>query len=346
MSFFNKFAAYILTGLLVIASAPGCRTTLTESSTSSSSSVATASSSSIRFADGVKAVRINTLINSTSGSFDSPNAVPSSSTTIPSTFPGYTGTATYLPGVSAVRFFELNGTNLIATKPSWLLDFQLGITSTSTGPTSCATFGGGGNLDVTNYYRVAEKACNNNCNSGSCQGSGTGTDPVFFRIVLDRDTTKIGSGENLLIQVEYQASGLHLNSDANGLPDVEDSLDQLWKIYWSDSLASTAPNKFGLFIPPNYSACLSTGNGITSAPGSCPNGNANAYRGSPIKVRQFMIPLSAYPDMKVIQFSRVKGRIEQSGGTVPGANYVNAFCKDDEPLCLGVVIRSVSLMRI
>jgi hypothetical protein len=351
MSFFNKKAVHILTGLLllVLATAPGCRTTLTESS--STASTAAIATTSLRFADGVKAVRINTHNHSASNpSFPSSVTLPAS-TPIPTPFPGADGTETYLPGISADHFYEMNGTTGLSSKPDWLLDFQLGVTATSaTG--ECAAFGGGSTpLDPANYYRVAEKACaTGDCAGNACMGTGSGNDKVFFRIVLDRDTTKIGSAENLLIQVEYQASALHLNSDANGLSDVEDSLDQLWKIHWSDSLASSAtPKTFGVFVPMNYSACLSSGNGTTDAPGYCPKGTPNSYRGSPVKVRQFMIPLAAYPDMKVIQFTRMKGRVDQTtggGATSDGSAYIDAFCDNDEPLCLGVVIRSVSIMRI
>jgi hypothetical protein len=94
-----------------------------------------------------------------------------------------------------------------------------------------------------------------------------------------------------------------------------------------------------VFVPPNYAACESSGTGNATASSVCLHGS-NTYRGSPVKVRQFVIPISAYPTMKVIQFSRVKGRIQSD---VP---YVSSFCAVDEPLCLGVVIRSVSIMRI
>ena len=298
----------------------------------SNSAVSTASSS--RFASGTKGIKIITSDAALTGSFAAPSAVPTPAI-IPLTYPGGDGVWTYNPGVSPTNFFDLDGSTSIA-KPSWLLDFQMGISSTSASG-ACATFGGGVNdLDPINYYRVSEFDCGTAYN-----GTGKGLDPVFFRIVLDRDTAKIGSAENLLVQVEYQASGLHLNSDGAALASVEDSLDQLWKIYWNSSLVPLAtPKPFGVFVPPNYGACLTAGTGNTGAPGSCPHGTPNTYRGSPIKVRQFIIPLSAYPTMNVIQFSRVSGR---RGGA---SDYVPAFCTGDDPLCLGVVIRSVTITRM
>ena len=308
-----------------------CNTQVTETTTSSSTSKST--STSLRFADGTKAVRINTQKGTSSvASFDNPTMVPTS-TIIPTTFPGADGTLTYLPGVSAARYFELDGVTGLVSKPDWLLDFQLGIT-TFGGSSGCAGFGNGATLEPSNFFRTDERSC-----ALVANGTGSGTDEVFFRILLDRTETLIGTGENLLVQVEYQSSGLRLNTDGTST-DVEDNLDQLWKIFWSDSLASTAiPKTFGVFVPPNYAACESSGTGIATASSVCKNG-INSYRGSPVKVRQFVIPISAYPSMKVIQFSRVKGRIQSD---VP---YVSSFCAFDEPLCLGVVIRSVSIMRI
>jgi hypothetical protein len=58
-------------------------------------------------------------------------------------------------------------------------------------------------------------------------------------------------------------------------------------------------------------------------------------------VKQVIVPLSAYPSMSVVQLTRVKGRITQAG------NYVSTFCtSNNSPLCLGVVIRSITLMRM
>ena len=270
-----------------------------------------------------------TSIASGTGSFSAPSAVPTAMV-IPSGYPGYDGASTYLPGVQPTQYFTADGSSALL-KPDWLVDFQLGITSTSSS-SACATFGGSGTFDAQDFYRISEADCGSVSN-----GLGGGTDPVFARIVLNRDSSLIGTAENLMIQVEYQASGLHLNSDGSST-NPEDDLDQLWKIFWNSTLGvSSIPKPFAIFVPPNYGACLDSGSGSSGAPGSC----TGSYKGAPVKVKQILIPLSAYPDMSVIQLTRVKGRINQTG------NYVNSFCSSsDSPLCLGVVIRSITLMRL
>jgi hypothetical protein len=338
MSLVKKAAflsVFTMVTLVMTVGISSCRNITAETSGSSSSA-----SYSSRFASGTKGIKIVTH-DTTGGSFAVPAATPTI-TPIPSNFPGYDGVSTYIPGVSPATYYDLDGTTSIA-KPSWLIDFQMGISATNASG-ECAGFGSGLNpLDPANFYRVSEFDCDStSCNGGSCDGTGGGSDPVFFRIILDRDNTLIGSAENLMIQVEYQASGLHLNSDGTGAT-AEDNLDQLWKIHWNSSLAATAtPKSFGVFVPPNYSACLSSGSSNTGAPGSCPDGVPNTYRGSPIKVRQFIVPLSAYPDLKVIQFSRIKSRITAAGLD----NYVADFCDSNEPLCLGLIVRSVTITRM
>jgi len=312
--------------------------------TAPASSSSTAATSSARFATGTKGVKIITSVTNLTGSFTAPSAVPTP-TIIPSPYPGADGASTYNPGIAPTTYFDLDGSTQIM-KPSWLIDFQMGITGTSSSG-KCAAFGGGINpLDPQDFFRVSEYDCARTIATGcgvaapGCDGTGYGLDPVFFRIVLNRDNTLIGSAENLMVQVEYQASGLHLNSDGSAA-NAEDNLDQLWKIYWNSSLAPLAtPKSFGVFVPPNYAACMANGSGGASGSGSCPHGTPNTYRGSPTKVRQFIIPLSAYPTMSVIQFSRAAGR---RGGA---SDYVPAFCTGDDPLCLGVVIRSVTIMRM
>jgi hypothetical protein len=294
-------------------------------------------SNAAQFAGGVRGVKILLNTNTTTGSFTAPTVLPSF-TPIPATYPGADTVTQYLPGVSPTQYFALDGVTVIP-KPSWLIDFQLGLTTT-TATNACATFGSSANtFDIANTYRVSEA----NCGAVS-NGTGSSVDPVFTRMVIDRDPSQIGVAENLMVQVDYQASALHLNSDGTST-NVEDNLDQLWKIFWNTTLNPTnAATPFSLFVPPNYAACSASGSGVTDAPGICaPTGT---YRGAPIKTRQFIIPLSAYPNMNVLQFSRVKGRVNQSGGPA----YLTAFCNgaaaSDSPLCLGVVIYAITLMRM
>ena len=321
----------------------------TSTSDSNVSATATVASATAQFAGGQKGVKIYTSVSLTStppGSFAALTATPTPAV-IPSPFPGYDGSSSYLPGVSPTTFYNLDDT--VGTKPSWLLDFQLGVTS-KTPSSACATFGGSGSaggttgalsLDTQDLYRVSESNCT------GINGSGTPVDPVFIRIVLDRTTTQIGSSENLLMQIEYQSSGVHFNSDGSNV-DPEKNVDQLWKIFWDTTLGpGYSPKAFATFIPPDLSACVETGTGDAASLGGLTNNCASStYKGSPTKTRQFIIPLSAYPTMRVIQISRVKGRSD-----TPTTNYINGsgttkFCGTDDPLCAGVVIHSVSLMRM
>lgn len=323
------------TVLLVVALSSvlhSCNAPVSVTDTASSLGQSTTSSSGSRFASGTKAVKVITSKTSLTGSFTLPGVLPAV-TPIPTTYPGYDGSTTYNPGVSASQYFDTDGTTVIS-KPSWLVDVQLGITSL-TASSACATFGGSGSLDVQDYYRTSEINC-----AAPQDGTGAATDKVFARIVLNRDTSYLGYGENLLVQIEYQAQGLHLNSDGLAAGAVEDSLDQLWKVFWNSTLGSSStPKPFAVFVPPNYSACLQSGTLDTGAPGNC----TGSYRGAPIRVKQMIIPLSAYPTATVIQFSRVKSRIT---ATAP-YDYVPDFCtSNDSPLCLGIVIRSITLMRM
>jgi len=295
-----------------------------------------ASTSGALFASsGVTAVRVNMIGTTPSlsptASFLIPSAVPTP-TVIPPNFPGYTGSAIYTPGVSASQYFAPDGTTQIS-QPSWLTDFQVGITNVAA-TNACATFGGSGAMDSLGFYRVSEANCGT---VGTGQG-GTG-DPAFVRIVLNRDPSQIGTAENLIMQVEYQASALHLNSDGI-LPNAENNLDQLWKVFWNTSVGNATGTPFAIFVPPNYGACIPSGTGAVGAPGSC----TGTYTGASITTRQFIIPLSAYQTLQTIQLSRVSGRINQAGNYVPLAT--PGFCASDTPQCLGVVIRSITLMRM
>ena len=303
--------------------------------------VANASSASLhRFASGLKAVKIITSTTTNVGSFAVPTAVPAA-TPVPAPFPGNDGTALYQPGVQAVNFYDLDGVTSI-TKPSWLYDFQLGITDAPGTTGACATFGGAGSQDVAEYYRVSEKDCPN---TSIANGVGSSMDPIFMRVVLNRDYTEIGSAENLLMQIEYQANGLRLNSDGpSSSTFAEDNLDQLWKIFTNSTLSfATNGNPFSVFVPPNYASCQAGGTGVGPNTGIAATDCAGNQKGAPITVKQIIIPLSASPTTSVIQLSRMKSR---QSATAP-YDYISSFCPNsDSPLCLGVVIRSVTLMRI
>jgi len=322
--------------LSVAATACDSMTGVTETSVTDNSSL-----NKYRFAEGVKAVKIVTstaptgIPNTPQGSFDAPTAVPTPSL-VPSPFPGNDGVITYNGGLSAVRYFGLDGSEIV--KPDWLLDFQVGISHlpVNTSTSTCGTFGGTyGTSDAQYYFRTSEKGC-----GSATAGQGSVNDPIFFRAILDRDVSKIGTAENLMMQIEYQSNGLRLNSDGNNA-DPEQNLDQLWKVFWGTTLKSASNlNPFSVFVPPNYAACQASGTGDPGFSIGCV-GNP---KGSPVSVKQIMIPISSNPSMSVIQVSRIRGRINN---TTPAYQYVGQFCaSENSPLCLGVVIRSVTLLRM
>ena len=178
-------------GLLALTSVSCNQPQTTELSSLLSSSN---SSTGQAFASGTKAVKIVTSTNSTTGSFTLPGVLPAVSP-IPILYPGYDGTSTYLPGVSAARYFDVDGATVIS-KPSWLIDVQLGVTTVTTAA-SCAKFGNAGasGKDVADYYRVSETDCAGTP-TGANDGTGSGTDKVFARIVLSRDATVLGTADS------------------------------------------------------------------------------------------------------------------------------------------------------
>jgi len=204
-----------------------------ESQTQTDETSVALSTAGKEFVSGTKGVKLNLSDDSATGSFSAPLVVPSAAT-IPLGYPG-SGTGFYLPGVSARpdKYFDLDGVTPI-TKPSWISDVQLGVTG-SPGPNVCATVGGpaAGPLDVGGFYRVSEADC-----SSSLTGA-TLSVPVFIRVILNRDTAFIGTRENLMLQLEYRATGLRPNSDGSS-SNPEENLDHLWKVFLGQTLLSSA----------------------------------------------------------------------------------------------------------
>lgn len=301
----------------------------------------TTTSSGTRFAGGQKAAKIY-LKKGASGtltSYPTSVTIPATNVTVPSEY-NPASTVSYNPGVKAERIFDLDGNE---SKPSWLIDFTVGITHTTAGAGRCATFGGGGTYDVADTFRASELDC---APAGvPVVGSGSPLDPVFMRIILDRNTSYIGSNENLMIQVEYQASGMvPYTVQHAGIPSDPDSVvDQLWKVFWSAGWVSMKP--FANFVPTNHAFCSTDASVV---PGTTPCGSTS-YKGASIHTKQIIIPLSAYPSMNVIQFSRLRSWVTDDAATSgPASTNVSDLCgaNPNSPLCLGVVVHSVTLQRI
>jgi hypothetical protein len=290
------------------------------------------------FASGTRGVKL-ILSDLNGGSFyaNPPLAIPNPAP-IP-VGPG-SGSSVYSPGISARNYFKVDGTTPVA-KPEWIHDVQLGVTDlpqtwlNNSNASPCASFGrydsSSRPFDSVGFYRVSERDCN------GYQGADNSS-KVFIRVILNRDTAYLGTLENLMLQVEYQATGLRANSDGTD-PDPEKNLDQLWKVFWGESLSPTLSfTPFSIMIPPNYADWCRNGFGPLSG-STC--SQPNSSRVAPAVVRQVLIPLSSNPDPFVIQLQRIRGRSNSD------MSYVQSFCpSSNSPLCLGVVFRSLTILRI
>ncbi len=304
-----------------------------ESQTQTDQTTVALSTAGKEFVSGTKGVKlILSDAPGNGGSFTTP-ALPPSAISIPLGYPG-SGTGSYIPGVSAkaTGYFDLNGTTPIE-KPSWITDVQLGITHVPGTAGGCASFGRAtsGAFDQDRFYRVSERDC------GAFLGADLGSQ-TFIRVILNRDTAFFGTRENLMLQLEYRATGLRANSDGID-PNPEANLDQLWKVFWGETLLSSASlSPFSILIPPNYSHWCRSGTGSFTA-GTCTAPTAG--QSAPSIVKQILIPLASNSKNTVIQIQRVLGRVNSDPG------YVSSFCSaSDSPLCLGVVFHSLTLLRM
>ncbi len=272
------------------------------------------------FAGGVKAVKI-IFGTGASASFDAVSGIPTNDlSAVPPGYPGYDAVTLpqYRAGYSSTRFFSADSVSTEITKPNWIKDFQISLSPTTTTPCTQLTSG---------YYEVTEPNC---ATTGSMSGTGSSSDEAFFRLILDRNSAKIGLRENLNIQFDYSVAGLRnyaYVSPGQAITTPDDALDQVWKSFWSPGLASsTVASPLGYFVPPILSACA-TGSADCSI----------ARRGKSI-----FVPLAALPTAKVLQFSRTGGRST--------AGFISE-CDSSTPAktgsdCVGIKIYSITLMRL
>lgn len=272
------------------------------------------------FAGGTKAVKI-VFGTGASASFDAVSGVPTNDlSAVPPGYPGYDAATLpqYRAGYSSARFFSADSVSTEITKPSWIKDFQVALSPTTSTPCTQMTSG---------YYEVIEPNC---ATTGSMSGTGSSSDEAFFRLVLDRNSANIGLKENLNIQFDYSVAGLRnyaYVSAGQSITTPDDALDQVWKSFWSTGLASsTVASPLGYFVPPILSACA-TGAADCSI----------ARRG-----RSVFVPLAALPTAKVLQFSRTGGRST--------AGFISE-CDSSTPAktgsdCVGIKIYSITLMRL
>lgn len=199
------------------------------------------------------------------------------------------------------------------------------------------------------YFRVSEYDCADLGGTSpfanrAIAGSGLPTDPVAVKIFLNRDATKLGATENLMVVLEYQASGLKMapkNAQScltGGEPQLSnaDCVDQSYSLY-TRALNATTPHKLQTLIPPQ---------------GGKVNATDKTF-GGPIQTRQIIIPLSSLDsDQTVLQISRTFGlpgpapQPSPSPSPSPSPGPFETHCAPNSPLCVGLVLYSISIFRI
>lgn len=301
---------------------------------------------------GAKAVRINLRSAGASASFA---AYAGSGALMTSDTSGHKATA----------FFDASGTTSIS-KPGWLKDVYVSIGGS---PGSAAGACGGFtpvatssscNLVPSPYapppatgtsfscdgpdsvYRVSEKGCLGSGLSAPVT-PGSKDDSVAIKIQLNRDSSVLGETENLLVVIEYQASGLMgapsnpaACVDASGEPKYSDKdcVDQAYGLFIRqlDTVSPPdTPARLQLVTPPQP--------GIVTA----------TQAGGSVQTRQVIVPLSSIDSTKtVIQLSRIFGLGKDSAGTSYGAtrDFSTRCSATDSPLCLGMIIHSITIYRI
>jgi hypothetical protein len=322
------------------------------SSTESSSS---SSSASVTVAGGTKAAKIFFKTGYPAGSFDS----PSSGGTV----------ATPGSGLQAVRIFNADGSLLAANGPTdsawpkWISSVEIGISgsnNTSAPNADCARFAAVGEdasakcnfkglanpsaSDLTacgagtGLFRVSEYDC---AKAATATGTGGPSDGVYIRATFNRDTTYLGSGENVMAVLEYAASTLNQAPAApttcfsGGVFDSTASgcADQTWKIFLKSSASETV-QPFFMLVPPSFAWVRTT----------------NGTGGSGAAAKQIILPLAGNADLSVMQISRIKALsddVTSSGNfskicTSNGAGLTPA----NSALCLGMVFYSLTFYRM
>ncbi|MGK5085476.1 hypothetical protein WDW37_19485 [Bdellovibrionota bacterium FG-1] len=303
---------------------------------------------------GAAGVKIAKIIfkSSTEGSFDSASVGGTLSK------PGL--------GAQAVRLFNGDGSALssggpsVPTWPRWLTSVELGISganNASAPGADCARFADPsestnsqcsinfpdpakpGAMAATSmpcggpagFYRVSEYDC---AEIPTAPGTGGPLDGVYVRVQLNREPAAIAPGENLLAILEYTASGLNnapvqpTDCVKNGQLAAENCSDMTWKVFIKQtSLDVVQP--FLLLAPPLL---------VRNQP-------EGVVGGSEIQTKQIVIPLATDPALSVIQFSRISG-----AANAARASSIKALCQGGQsagnsPLCAGMVLYSLTLMR-
>lgn len=270
---------------------------------------------------------------------------------------GTTGSAVF----PAVRAFSAEG-KLLSETPSWIKSMGVRLTGSGT-PAACARFALATertsalcDWDQNNagtspcgasagYYRVSEWDCTNGV---VANGTGAGTDPAAIRVEIDREV--MGSGENLLVTLEYRASAVaEGTSNATGGSldptrcndsstafdsDNSDCADMTWRLYLKN--LPTDPGSSGVLPPylvvPPFSGRV--------------NPELNSGGGAWM-TRSFLIPLKNAPDITTLQFTRVQGRNPDDYKDSAISTNNRSICRGTNTAeCLGIIFKSITLVRL
>ncbi|MGK5083129.1 hypothetical protein WDW37_07465, partial [Bdellovibrionota bacterium FG-1] len=181
------------------------------------------------------------------------------------------------------------------------------------------------------YYRVSEYDC---AETPTTIGTGGPTDGVYVRVQLNRESAAIAPGENLLAILEYTASGLNnaplqpTDCVKNGQLAAENCSDMTWKVFIKHT-ATDIVQPFLLMAPPLLVRMQPEG----------------VVGSSEIQTKQIVIPLASDPALSVVQFSRISGAADPTR-----VSSIKTFCQGGQssgssPLCAGMVLYSLTLMR-
>ncbi|OFZ19079.1 MAG: hypothetical protein A2X94_10025 [Bdellovibrionales bacterium GWB1_55_8] len=322
--------------VFVIALMTGCSFS---SSTSEQQTVPSPTVSESSNARAVKVLFKTPTFDNPSGSFDTPS--------------GLSGMTT-----KAVRLYKPDGELLAstgdATWPGWLVDVEVGISGSNNSAATnanCARFATAD--DAANgkcyktpaadadafdcsapegYYRVSEVDC---LSDTIREGDGTAGDGVTIRATFNRDTTRLGSAENVMAIVEYSASALSVPNEASpcftkGRFSAEACSDLTWKAFLRSSTAETGVAPFLMLVPPSVGVVNRT----------------DKKAGSGMSTKKIILPLAADPTLQVFQLSRIRSRLTKNDKTLTEVCRKNDTTAGNSPLCAGLILYSITFYRI
>ncbi|MBC7690917.1 MAG: hypothetical protein H7222_04055 [Methylotenera sp.] len=257
----------------------------------------------------------------------------------------------------AKKLFPVDGTNNpIATGgpgssgwPAWLTTVRVGLTGTTrtvvadqkpncarfadATTTPCAIGPGGVAVNCNGpagYLRVSEVDCGNTLT----KGTGSEADPVYIRVTFSDQVANLAAHENIMAVLEYAAASINPPpSDptacfTGGLftPGNTNCSDQTWNVYLKKLGNTAAANPFLMLIPPAYSYLRPLS--VSSAESV----------GAGVASKQIFLPLASNPGLRVLQISRTNATSSYT--------YSGVTCPSNSPLCLGMVLYSLTLYRM